>query len=290
MLVRPNDGYAAGDFSPTSVASNLNHPPDADITSAPQRVLQHVAIHVEGLGSDFEDGLVATQQWFVNAPGGTDEFVASGTGRTLDIPGGTAGTYVIRLVVTDSSGAQNTEETVVISDADADNDGVPASQEACAGGTDSNPFDRNLDGDLDGRVNGDDSSPCTPDSVALATGDFDPDSLNNSSSGSPIKMSVFLKHRDPAQIVGSTVAITHVNGSPVGEYPTPAAPFKATKWEKDSKGTWFALFDRQAVVTWMQQNGFTPGTVWFTVSGDGHSVAPTPHTWRFSATDFTKFQ
>lgn len=289
VLVRPNDQHTAGDFTESGIFSALNHTPDADITSAPLRVLQHVAIHVEGLGSDFEDGLVASQQWFVNAPGGSDEFVASGTGRTLDLPGGTAGTYVIRLVVTDSSGAQNTEETVVLSDTDADNDGVPASQEACAGGSDSDPFDRNLDGDLDGRVNGDDSSPCSPDPVALATGDFDPDSLQNSSSGSPIKMSVFLKHRDPAQIVGSTVAITHVNGTPVGEYPTPSAPFMATKWEKDGKGIWFALFDRQAVITWMQQNGFTPGTVWFTVSGDGHSVAPTPHTWRFSASDFTKF-
>jgi hypothetical protein len=123
---------------------------------------------------------------------------------------------------------------------DADHDGIPASLDVnCSGGTaDNDANSRFADYDGDGIPNGQDSSPCT--SANTVTVDFDPNTLNITSSGVPVTMYISAPAgRDLRTVTPSTVKITQIAGY--------AVSIPKIYWSAGSASCATAQFDRQAV-------------------------------------------
>jgi len=291
ILARVNDGYST-DTAQTTVESSADHAPTPAITGPVDgaKILEHAAIRTEGAGNDFEDGAVPSGQlaWELSGPSGS----ATGTGTSVNIPapanGWTPGSYTATLTATDSDGnsesAVRTFEVVT----DDDNDGVPAAAEACAGGSDADPFDNEVDGDHDGFANRDDSNPCTPESKYDAAVDFDPNTLNITSQGESVKFDVRLRYRNVADVVGATVKITKIDGVKVEDLEPVAGPpggIPNISWQVN-RGVGTARFDRQLLVSLLSANGIYDKDVVLTLGGGGATlVGGTTQTWEFAGSD-----
>jgi hypothetical protein len=294
ISVRVDDGYSTATET-TTVESSADHDPVAAI-SAPAdgaKILEHSAIKVQGAGNDFEDGALPGSQlsWTISGPGVSH----TGTGTDLNLPapanGWTPGDYVATITATDSDGNSQSTTADFRVLTDADNDGVTQPDEACAGGSDANPFDNDSDGDKDGYPNRDDSAPCTAEAKYDALLDFDPDTVNLAANGQTVKFDVRLRYRNVAEVVGPTVKITKIDGVKVEDLTPSAGPpggIPNLSWEV-KKGVGTAKFDRQMLSNLLLANGIYDKNVSLTLSGSGATlVGVTTQSWGFEGSDFPR--
>lgn len=281
IVVKVNDGFLQSenvertvdveDGAPTAVISS---------PSTSSTILEHDAISLSGLARDDSDGALegASLEWFVAGPHATEGSVGHGNDVVLAAPatGWEPGDHSIRLVATDSGGRTSEVTSSLAVLKDEDNDGVSEAEEACSGGSDTDPFDSYADGDGDGIANGADLEPCVAKTSFDGSADFDPDTLNVPSSGVPVTMYVRVPGRDLAEIQASTVRITEIGSRDVSDNPA----FVATSWRMEAPGVAAAKFDRLALSTFLHQTGATNQLVRIAIGGS--SVLPA---WSFSAAD-----
>ena len=203
------------------------------------------SIPVSGSANDDTDPLTYT--WTLVRPDGTSQSL--GTGRTLpDIApppaGWPVGDYRVRLQVADGTHTSSTEVVITIVD-DDDNDGMTNAEEACLGaGAATDPTNAFADNDRDGFVNVDDAAPCT--SASTMTVDFEPNTLQLTSSGTPI--TAYLRSSNVAMSAVDPASVAIIR---IGNYPV---RFPAMAWSV-SRGVGTAQFSRPDVVGFLQQQG-----------------------------------
>ncbi|GGF13826.1 PKD domain-containing protein [Subtercola lobariae] len=142
LTVTDNKG-ATGVFtqSVTAVAPHVNVAPTASFTNS----INHLALTVDGTGSSDSDGTVASYLW--NFGDGGSATTATGTHTYA-----TAGTYQVKLTVTDNSGATGTSTTSVTAVA-APPPNVPPTASFTSGHTDlTATFDASGSTDSDGTI------------------------------------------------------------------------------------------------------------------------------------------
>ena len=150
-----------------------------------------------------------------------------------------------------------------------------ASENGCLGSSDTNPMDAYGDKDLDGIPNADDPQPCTAQTGPYtAVMSFQPNPFPIPSSGNTVNVTVRVPYRSLSQVLATSVAITKINGDPV--------TFKSVSWKvTDNVGQ--ALFDRQALASYLTSHHFENSNVVFTIGG--RSAAP-PWSFEGVATTF----
>lgn len=289
LSVRVDDGYSTASQTRT-VESSADHDPVPAITAPVEgaMILEHAAIKAQGAANDFEDGVVPGGQlsWEITGPGTS----RTGSGTDLNLPapahGWSPGDYVAKLTATDSDGNSDSTTTSFRILTDADNDGVTATAEDCAGGSDTDPFDNEKDGDNDGYPNRDDSAPCTPETRYDAALDFDPDTMNLPSIGQTVKFDVRMTYRKVADVIGPSVKITKIDGVKVEELTAgPSGGLPNLSWSVTA-GVGTAKFDRQTLEQILTANGIFNKNVVLTLAGRGASlVGTTTLTWGFEGSD-----
>lgn len=203
-------------------------------------------------GSAEDDSSTLTFTWSLTYPDGSTQTLGSGESLGDVSPPATGwptGTYTVNLCVSDNVHPPTcTSVTITIVD-DDDNDGMPNKDEPCLASSadkkpESNPKNAYDDTDGDGIVNVDDPRPCTSDSTM--TVDFDPNTLQLTSSGSPITTYLRSTAVGMSAVDPSTVLITRIGNYPVR--------FPATAWSVSSNvGT--AQFSRPDVISFMKSKG-----------------------------------
>jgi CSLREA domain-containing protein len=272
-----NDGFRQSGFSDTGsepVDSDQKAPTSAILSPGKDATfLQYSVIPLKGLALDAEDGTLTPQWRLLDS---SNAVVRTGSGTTKDLSPGTngwaPGTYTVELSATDSgSPAKSTTSTVSITIlADADNDGQAASTESgCLGGSDTDPLDAFGDKDGDGIPNEDDPAPCTAQTGAYtAVMTFQPNPFPIPSSGNTVNVTVQVPYRVLGQVQSSSVVISRINNNPV--------TFRNISW-KVTNNVGQALFDRQALITYLMSHNIHNRTVAFTIVGS--SLAPP---WSFT--------
>lgn len=245
LRVRVTDGWS-------TVTQDIEGPfgeDDAPVPSiaapVPGEYTEWESIPVAGSANDDTDPL--TYAWALVHPDGAVQPL--GTGEVLpDVAppagGWPVGTYQVRLTVSDGTNSSSTEVAIRVVD-DDDNDGMPNDREACLGaGATGDPANAFLDSDGDGFVNVDDPAPCSSGSTLRV--DFDPNSLQLTSSGTPITTYLRSSAISMSAVDPASVAIVRIGGLPVR--------FAATAWSV-SRGVGTAQFSRPDVVAFMDRNG-----------------------------------
>lgn len=276
-----NDGFLQSAPAEQVVRAPEKGPEAAISSPTPStRLLQHAGISLAGTAFDQSDGALAGEalRWTLSGPGLTGVEVGVGDQVTVPAPssGWTPGDYTATLTATDSTGRSDSANVTFQILKDADNDGVTAANETCAGGSDNDPFDTFADGDSDGASNGADEDPCVPRVVYEAFGDFDPNNLFVPSSGTPVTMYVRSSMRDLRKVLGPTVRITRISGNDVTDVPQLAA----ISWQALSPNQGIAKFDRAALTNYLFSNHLTNQYVTLTVGGSAAVEG-----WSFEATD-----
>lgn len=255
-------------------------PPVAEIAapSVDAETLQYDVIPLTGSARDAQgDELQGDSlRWFHLRPGASAP-VLVGTGPRVAGPGidttgflsppaggWQRGRHVVTLVATDAAGATDTATVELDVLADADRDGRAAIRElVCPGrtGGDDDPYDGFRDDDRDGILNGDDAERCAPDTNVVA--DFDPDSLQVTSSGNPVTV-YFSGAGGLAGISPNTVHVVQLG------YQQLDAPLRATSWSYDPlRGVATAKFDRGRLTAQMHERGLVGGWTPVVITGAG---------------------
>jgi hypothetical protein len=245
LRVRVTDGWLTATEDITGPFGADDEPVPSIAAPVSGEYTEWESIPVAGSANDDTDPL--TYSWSLVHPNGTTQ--ALGTGTTLpDVAppagGWPVGDYRVRLTVTDGTHTSTAEVVITIVD-DDDNDGMPNDDERCLGpGAASDPTNAFVDSDRDGFVNVDDPQPCT--SASTMTVDFEPNTLQLTSSGTPIttylrSTTIAMTDVDPA-----SVAIIRIGNRPVR--------IPAQAWSV-SRGVGTAQFSRPQVVAFLQQQG-----------------------------------
>jgi CSLREA domain-containing protein len=276
-----NDGFQQSAFTSTGTEptqSGQKSPFSAILSPGKGKTfLQYSAIPLKGIAVDPEDGALTPHWKLINSG---NSVIKTADGTTADLSPGangwTPGSYTVELTATDSASKTTTSTVNITIVADADNDGIPAASEnGCLGSSDTNPMDAYGDKDLDGIPNADDPEPCTAQTGPYtAVMSFQPNPFPISSSGNTVNVTVRVPYRSLNQVLATSVAIARINGDPV--------TFKSVSWKvTDNVGQ--ALFDRQALVTYLMNHHLQNSNVVFTIGG--RSAAP-PWSFEGVATTF----
>jgi hypothetical protein len=167
--------------------------------------------------------------------------------------------WTIKLTVTDSAGRTSSTSVTYTIFPDADHDGIRADKDKTCGGAnaDNDPTNADADPDHDGIATRDDPAPCT--SANNATVNFDPDTLNTGSTGTPVTLYINFTSGDLNQVPRTNVRIVQI-----GNY---ATNFVAMSWSANSASSGMAQFDRTAINSFLIQNGLKGMYVPFVVTG-----------------------
>ncbi|MEN3312811.1 MAG: hypothetical protein V7645_2140, partial [Actinomycetota bacterium] len=276
-----NDGFRQSAFTSTGTEpteSGQKSPFSAILSPGKGKTfLQYSAIPLKGIAVDPEDGAL-TPHWKLIDSG--NSVIETADGTTADLSPGTngwaPGSYTVELTATDSASKTTTSTVNITIVADGDNDGIPASTEnGCLGSSDTDPMDAYGDKDLDGIPNTDDTQPCTAQTGAYtAVMSFQPNPFPIPSSGNTVNVTVRVPYRSLSQVLATSVAIARINGDPF--------TLRNVSWKvTDNVGQ--ALFDRQALVTYLTNHHLQNSNVVFTIGG--RSAAP-PWSFEGVATTF----
>ena len=238
-----SDSWTKSTFASGGSTGQANTPVGAILVPANNaHLLQYDGFPAAGTIT-YADGRVladADHLWNVTCSGG---FTRSATGRTMpDIqpPAGglPVGPCTVTLTAHTPNGDVLVDTNTVTVDADADHDGIPASKDkTCNGGADADHDPSNADGDPDGDgiPTRSDPQPCV--SANTVTVNFDPDTVQLSSTGVPITMYVTAPSgRDLRTVPLSSVRITQI-----GPYNT---NMPAYSWQTLCATQGTAKFDR----------------------------------------------
>jgi hypothetical protein len=288
ISVLVDDGFTQTPF--TQVANAVveadNQTPVAAI-AAPllgAKPLQFESITLWGSGHDAEEGALTGTKLTWSSP--TDAghpsplFTGTRTGeKVLLAPPGASGwapgSYLIRLTAADSEGNPSAAaETSIEILADNDHDGLSAtfeSQSCFPANSDNDPSTPGSDLDLDGIPTGNEfntaNGPCLAEATYNAIIDWDPDTLQRMTSGTPITVKVTVPFRAVGQIVPSSVKITKItyvdaHGDFADAHPNqPTTSWSVTGAEAQAK------FDRQAFIRTLNTLGIANQTIMVEVSG-----------------------
>lgn len=252
MVARITDGWntTTSSYNPTgsddAPLPSIAAPRDGDVFT------QWQSVPVAGTAQD--DSSPLTYSWSLVAPDNTSTSLGSNpTPGDITPPAGgwtQFGAYHVRLTVRDAAGHTSNPpaDVTIYIDRDRDNDGLtdgPRSfEETCTGGTDTDPKNAWGDADGDGVLNVDDPEPCR--SASTVTVDFDPNTLQLTSSGSPITMYIRSTKVSIAGVDGSTIRIVKIGSVSVS--------IPQSAWSV-SNGVGTAQFSRPAVIKVMIDNG-----------------------------------
>ena len=185
------------------------------------------------------------------------------------------GLHTITLTVVDSDHNSRSKVATVRIVADADHDGIradldPATCNPFTSG-DGDPMNAALDPDGDGVPNFDEvytkNGPCQAEDSYSANIDFDPDSLQRTSSGTPITVKVRVPYRSVAQIDASSVKISkiiYVNAN--GEAAEANPSQSAASWSAQGADGQ-AKFDRPTFIATLNGLGIANQRILIEVSG-----------------------
>jgi CSLREA domain-containing protein len=270
--VENQQSHQTAPSGPESPTLAILSPEDGEV------IRENAGVTLVGSAFDGEDEAIAPTalQWTVTCESGCSGFVpVSGTGTQVDVRTEIPGTYKATLRVTGFGTTVEKFVTYVVAP-DSENDGMIDSAQACLPPDKRGPSD---DGDGDGIWNGNDPQPCQaqPSGVPYqAEGDFNPDPLplQSRSADPSVTFYVTLPYRDLRQVAVSTVRIRSIGGEP--------ASLAATGWTIASTGVATAKFDRNALISFINNNGLQNTTVVIEVEGNSLS-----HGWSFFASDST---
>lgn len=207
------------------------------------------SIALRAAGSDEEDGAL-TPAYHVSGPGTELDVPAGTTDLAAPAGGWTPGTYTLTACVTDSAGATTCASRTLVIFEDQDHDGRRTGVDTGCNGEsldqDAGPADSDGDGILDDA----DTAKCTP--ATNSTVDFDPNTLNPASSGTPVTVYVSCTPCNLATTVADTVAITSIGGYPVN------IPASSSTWSS-SQGRATFQFSRPDFNAFVMAH---PGPAW----------------------------
>lgn len=292
LLFRAADGYTISEFVEAAPVAAPDSPPKPVIASPiiDAAVIEHQYMSLSGQGYDATDGVLPGNrlEWFVSGPEYGSETLV-GTGADLDVPPPdgrwTPGDYQVRLQATDFDGNVTSTTAPLMVLTDADNDGIPADDEACYAGPsdptpDSNPFNAYSDFDGDGYLNVDDEQACVAATSYQLTAHFLPRTINTGSDGTLAGLLVVTPYRNLNHVVASSLRVTKISGVDV----SPSDPDfngTVTSWNVIA-GVGIAGVNRQDLIDYLEREGLVDRFITVTLEGTG-ATGGIP--WEFEAYD-----
>jgi hypothetical protein len=239
LVYRVSDGINTGRTELPGPGPQANRAPVVALYAPPRVLFEGDAIPVSSEARDAEDGDLPASYRLIGP--GLDRMIAAVELPDVAPPDGgwAPGQYELRAVATDSRGASGSDSRTFTIVEDADHDHVAAAQDVrCSGASsDDDAASSNEDDDGDGIANGVDPAPCVRNANAVV--DFDPNTLNLGSSGTPVTSYITCSTCNLRTASASTVRIVSIGG-----YPT---SMPAISWSAATKTQATAQFDRQVL-------------------------------------------
>lgn len=250
----------------TTATAGADHAPAPAIASplSGGHFLQFDSLAFRGSYQDADGPNGVTLHWFLTTPGSSTPAEVGHGAANFDMqPPLAVGNYTVTLQALDSDGQHNEVTTTFSVEADADHDGIGASRDTTCGGVtaDNDPTNADADYDGDGMANRDDMVMCS--SANNATVDFDPNSLNTGSSGTPVTTYITTSAGDLRTVPQSKVFITRIGTFNLSE------PIPALSWTATSASHGTAQFARGPVNDFLRSHGLSGCYVPFRIEGSG---------------------